>query len=105
MTLKYFSPGQSRCDFSPQTRGQYLIYTDKSTQAFSDSQCRQACSSENQFTCRSYSFLPEVGFFFERQSSPYYYFSIIFSQTRDGNPDCLLSGDTQESAGGKSLLV
>ena len=56
---------QSRCDFSPQTRGQYLIYTDKSTQAFSDSQCRQACSAEREFTCRSYSFLPEVGIFFE----------------------------------------
>ena len=105
MTL-ILSSGQSRCDFSPQTRGQYLIYTDKSTQAFSDSQCRQACSSENQFTCRSYSFLPEVGFhFFKRQSSAFYYFSIILSQTRDGNPDCLLSGDTQESAGGKFLLV
>ena len=57
--------GQSRCDFSPQTRGQYLIYTDKSTSAFSDSQCRQACSSEREFTCRSYSFLPEVGVSFE----------------------------------------
>ena len=30
---------------------------------------------------------------------------MIFSQTRDGNADCLLSGDTQESAGGKFLLV
>ena len=52
--------GQSRCEFSPQTRGQYLIYTDKSTQAFTDSQCRQACRSESTFNCRSYSFIDDV---------------------------------------------
>ena len=45
--------GQSRCEFSPQTRGQYLIYTDKSAPAFTDSQCRQACSQEREFNCRS----------------------------------------------------
>ena len=43
---------QSRCEFSPQTRGQYLIYTDKSTSAFSDSSCRQSCSTELEFNCR-----------------------------------------------------
>ena len=35
---------QTRCDYTPQTRDQYLIYTDKSLQAFSDSSCRQACT-------------------------------------------------------------
>ena len=72
--------GQSRCEFSPQTRGQYLIYTDKSLEAFSDSSCRQACNTEREFNCRSYSYLAE---------------------TREGTPQCLLSGDTQKSAGGK----
>ena len=36
--------GQTRCEYTPQTRDQYLIYTDKSLQAFSDSSCRQACT-------------------------------------------------------------
>ena len=37
-------PGQTRCEYTPQTRDQYLIYTDKSLQAFSDSSCRQSCT-------------------------------------------------------------
>ena len=76
--------GQSRCEFSPQTRGQYLIYTDKSLEAFSDSSCRQACNTEREFNCRSYSYLAE---------------------TREGTPQCLLSGDTQKSAGSKTALI
>jgi len=74
---------QSCRDFSPQTRGQYLIYTDKSVTAFTDTQCRQACSSEREFNCRSYSFL---------------------SETRSGETQCLLSGDTKESAGGTNAF-
>ena len=55
----YFA-GQTRCDYTPQTRDQYLIYTDKSLEAFSDASCRQACTQERDFNCRSYSFLSEV---------------------------------------------
>ena len=46
--------GQTRCEYTPQTRDQYLIYTDKSLQAFSDSSCRQACTQVGIF--------PDTGF-------------------------------------------
>ena len=72
--------GQSNCDYSPQTRDQYIIYTDKSLSSFSSASCKQSCTQERDFNCRSYSFL---------------------SETRSGDPQCLLSSDTQKSAGGK----
>ena len=53
-------PSQSRCDYSPSIRDQYLIYTDKVLDAFTESTCRQACTQEREFQCRSYSFLSEV---------------------------------------------
>ena len=55
-------PGRStsRCDYSDPIRDQYLIYTDKVLDAFSESTCRQACTQERDFNCRSYSFLSEV---------------------------------------------
>lgn len=78
-------PGQTRCEYTPQTRDQYLIYTDKSLQAFSDSSCRQACTQERDFNCRSYSYLTET-------------------RVSDIN-QCLLSSDTQESAGGNAFQL
>jgi hypothetical protein len=51
---------QTKCEFSPQTNNQYLVYTDKVIDAFSDVTCKQACSQERDFNCRSYSFLSEV---------------------------------------------
>ena len=48
---------QTRCDYTPQTRDQYLIYTDKSLQAFSDSSCRQACT---QVTLAAFWWINEV---------------------------------------------
>ena len=51
---------QARCEFGPQSRDQYLVYTDKVVDAFSDNTCRQACAQERDFNCRSYSFLSGV---------------------------------------------
>ena len=76
--------GQSNCDYSPQTRDQYIIYTDKSLSSFSSASCKQSCTQERDFNCRSYSFL---------------------SETRSGDPQCLLSSDTQKSAGGKFQIL
>jgi len=75
---------QTRCDYTSQTRDQYLIYTDKSLEAFSDVSCKQACTQERDFNCRSYSFL---------------------SETRPGTTQCLLSSDTQQSAGGNAFQL
>ena len=80
--LKCFLSEQarSRCDFSTPIHDQYLIYTDKVLDAFTETTCQQACTQERDFNCRSYSYLAE---------------------TREGTPQCLLSGDTQKSAGSK----
>jgi len=75
---------QSNCDYSPQTRDQYLIYTDKASTAFSAASCKQACTQEREFNCRSYSFLSEL---------------------RGSEPQCLLSSDTQSSAGGNAFQL
>ncbi|XP_023323415.1 uncharacterized protein LOC111697594 [Eurytemora carolleeae] len=75
---------QSNCDYSPQTRDQYIIYTDKSLSSFSSASCKQSCTQERDFNCRSYSFL---------------------SETRSGDPQCLLSSDTQKSAGGNAFQL
>lgn len=69
---------QSRCEYSIPILDQYLIYSDKVLDAFTDATCRQACTQEREFNCRSYSFL---------------------SESQPGTPQCLLSGDTQISAG------
>ena len=49
--------GQTRCEYTPQTRDQYLIYTDKSLQAFSDSSCRQACTQVGHIDFATWFFL------------------------------------------------
>ena len=48
--------GQSNCDYSPQTRDQYLIYTDKASTAFSAASCKQACTQVHfQTNCHKWS--------------------------------------------------
>nr|XP_040567250.1 uncharacterized protein LOC121116996 isoform X1 [Lepeophtheirus salmonis] len=71
------------CDYGPQTKDRYLIYTDKVVKVFSDASCREACSSERSFYCRSYTFL---------------------SESRPGRPQCLLSGDNGASSGGDNAF-
>ena len=51
---------QTRCGYTRQSSDQYLIYTDKVTDAFSDVGCKQACSQELDFNCRSYAFKQQV---------------------------------------------
>ena len=51
---------QNRCSYTRQTEDQYLIYADKVTDAFNDIGCRQACTQESEFNCRSYSFKAKV---------------------------------------------
>ena len=53
---------RSRCDFSTPIHDQYLIYTDKVLDAFTETTCQQACTQERDFNCRSYSFLGEVSY-------------------------------------------
>lgn len=79
------SSKESRCDYTEQLRDQYLIYTDKVVEdAFSDSQCRSACTQESDFFCRSYTFR---------------------STSRPGTPQCLLSGDSTLSAGRNAFQI
>ncbi len=54
---------RSRCEYTSPTRGQYLILSDKVLDAFTESTCRQACTQERDFKCRSYSFLSEVSLY------------------------------------------
>lgn len=75
---------QTRCEYAPQVQDQYLIYTDKVTDAFSDVLCQAACNQEREFACRSYTFR---------------------SQSRPGVPQCLLSGDTSASAGKNAFQI
>ena len=69
-------PGRStsRCDYSDPIRDQYLIYTDKVLDAFSESTCRQACTQERDFNCRSYSFLSEVSRDYLMKPRPWVFF-------------------------------
>ena len=75
---------QTICEYAPQLRDQYLIYTEKVTDAFSDVLCEAACNQEREFICRSYTFR---------------------SESRPGTPQCLLSGDTSQSAGKNAFQI
>ena len=46
----------STCDYAEALQDQYIIYTDKTINAFSDATCQAACTSETSFVCRSYTF-------------------------------------------------
>ena len=51
---------QLRCSYTRPTEDQYLIYGDKVTNAYSEQTCKQSCSQESEFNCRSYSFRKDV---------------------------------------------
>ena len=59
-SCRFTEQARSRCDFSTPIHDQYLIYTDKVLDAFTETTCQQACTQERDFNCRSYSFLSEV---------------------------------------------
>ena len=46
----------STCDYAEALQDQYIIYTDKTINAFSDATCQAACTSETSFVCRSFTF-------------------------------------------------
>ena len=81
--MQFFSE-QTICEYTQQIRDQYLIYTDKVTDAFSDVLCEAACNQEREFICRSYNFR---------------------SQSRPGTPQCRLSGDTSQTAGKNAFQI
>ena len=84
LSLILFVLEQTICEYAPQLRDQYLIYTEKVTDAFSDVLCEAACNQEREFICRSYTFR---------------------SESRPGTPQCLLSGDTSQSAGKNAFQI
>ena len=61
LTILFFSyTEQLRCSYTRPTEDQYLIYGDKVTNAYSEQTCKQSCSQESEFNCRSYSFRKDV---------------------------------------------
>ncbi|XP_045103920.1 uncharacterized protein LOC123499645 isoform X4 [Portunus trituberculatus] len=76
------APKPRDCVYGNNQRDRYLIYTTKSTSAFTDATCRRACDLEEDFNCRSYSFL-----------------SMSNTQTNQ----CYLSGDTGTDAGNNAF--
>lgn len=58
--MNFFILGQTRCSYTRATEDQYLIYADKVSNALSEQTCKQSCSQESEFNCRSYSFLEDV---------------------------------------------
>ena len=110
---------QLRCSYTRPTEDQYLIYGDKVTNAYSEQTCKQSCSQESEFNCRSYSFRKDVSHMNHSHFdivfiSRYQLFMLLLwslltkalipFQNRPGS-QCLLSSDTQSIAGRNAFQI